>query len=84
MWLILKQRKELIVNFYKVHRDECVAYTVKHFWLEGWKWEKSLKIDTSKEKVIGECCDEKNGVSQAKLVQKFSVHKSKREGCKSY
>ena len=27
----LKQRKELIVNFYKVHRGEGVAYTVKHF-----------------------------------------------------
>ena len=31
----LKQRKELIVNFYKVHRDEGVAYTVKHFLKQG-------------------------------------------------
>jgi hypothetical protein len=29
--LTLKQRKKLIVNFYKAHGDEGVAYTVKHF-----------------------------------------------------
>ena len=27
----LKQRKKLIVNFYEVHGDEGVAYTVKYF-----------------------------------------------------
>ena len=33
--LTLKQRKELIVYFYKVYRDEGVAYTVKHILKQG-------------------------------------------------
>ena len=31
----LKQRKELIVNFYEVHKDEGVACTVEHFLKQG-------------------------------------------------
>lgn len=31
----MKHRKELVVNFYKVHSDKGVAYTVKHFNRQG-------------------------------------------------
>ena len=42
--LSLKQRKELIVNFYEVHRHEGVAYTVKHFLKQGVARSTSYKI----------------------------------------
>ena len=109
----LKQRKELIVNFYKVHRDEGVAYTVKHFFKARvarsttYKILKSVqerntterkvgsgrraeKLTPQKKKRLVKAATNKNDVSQAKLAQKFSVHKSyvqkvlKKEGCKSY
>ena len=109
----LKQRKELIVNFYKVHRDEGVAYTVKHFLKQGvarsttYKILKSFqerntterktgsgrraeKLPAQKKKRLVKAAMNKNGVSQAKLAQKFGVHKSyvqkvlKKEGCKNY
>ena len=111
--LTFKQRKELIVNFYKVHRDEGVAYTVKQFLKQGvarsttYKILKSFqerntterkvvsgkraeKLTPQKKKRLVKAAMNKNGVSQAKLTQTFSVHKSneqkvlKKDGCKRY